>query len=512
MHLAKELDDKFGEVNEEVIWDAKSLEIFEKSKGLEKLQEVKVSDDLPDVPNSKTQAWKHQRRAYWFAKGLPSCYLNMDMGTGKSKVSVDLCINLGHRKTLIICPQAVIKDVWPGEFKVHGGEPVEILALGKKVRGRKMTVVQKTEEAEGFLRLHKNKRVVIIINYEAVWREPFATFAKGCGWDCVIMDEAHKLKSAGGKISMFCGQLGKKAGHRLCLSGTMMPHSPLDVYAQFRFLEPGIFGTSYAKFKQEYAVFGGFEGRQVVAYQNEELLNKKIMDITYRVGKEVLDLPEYHHIYRKFELPPAAQKIYDDLADTFYAELEDGEVTASNALVKLLRFQQITGGFLKLDDDSIKDVHDEKRNLLLDIMECLDLREPIPIFCKFQYDMDIVKAACLEQGRTCAELSGRMNQLAEWKAGGFDCIAVQIQAGGTGVSLVRARYCVYYSLGFSLGDYEQSLSRVHRPGQKRTVTYFHLLSEGTVDEIVYNRLQSRKNVVDGILDMGLHLGGKKGKK
>jgi len=54
-------------------------------------------------------------------------------------------------------------------------------------------------------------------------------------------------------------------------------------------------------------------------------------------------------------------------------------------------------------------------------------------------------------------------------------------------------------MGFNLGDYEQSLARVHRPGQERTVTYFHLTVPDSVDDKVYRALSSRKNVVDEVM-------------
>ncbi|HPK07479.1 MAG TPA: hypothetical protein PK773_06705, partial [Aminivibrio sp.] len=75
-------------------------------------------------------------------------------------------------------------------------------------------------------------------------------------------------------------------------------------------------------------------------------------------------------------------------------------------------------------------------------------------------------------------------------------------AGGVGISLVRARYCIYYSVGYSLGDYEQSLARIHRPGQDRPVLYVHLLAEDTVDERVYQALDTRRDVVETILEGG----------
>jgi SNF2 family DNA or RNA helicase len=108
-------------------------------------------------------------------------------------------------------------------------------------------------------------------------------------------------------------------------------------------------------------------------------------------------------------------------------------------------------------------------------------------------------------GRRYYELSGRINQLEDWKterpgdrpAG---VIAVQIRAGGAGVDLTRACYCVYYSLGFSLGDYDQSRRRINRPGQTRPVRFYHLIANDTVDEKVYAALKAKTDVVSHIMD------------
>ena len=78
-----------------------------------------------------------------------------------------------------------------------------------------------------------------------------------------------------------------------------------------------------------------------------------------------------------------------------------------------------------------------------------------------------IHEACAGLGIHSLELSGRRDELKRWQDGGAQVLAVQISAGGIGVDLTRARYSIYYSLSFSLGEYDQALSRVHRPGQTR---------------------------------------------
>src|SRR5207302_255726 len=89
---------------------------------------------------------------------------------------------------------------------------------------------------------HQQEALAFVLNYDSAWRSPFAEWALKQKWDLVVADEIHRCKAPGGKASRFLARLGKAARFRLGLSGTPMPHSPLDVYAYYRFLDPRIFG------------------------------------------------------------------------------------------------------------------------------------------------------------------------------------------------------------------------------------------------------------------------------
>jgi SNF2 family DNA or RNA helicase len=278
-----------------------------------------------------------------------------------------------------------------------------------------------------------------------------------------------------------------------------MPHSPLDVYAQFRFLSQTIFGPSFAAFRQKYAVMGGFQHKQVTGFQCVEELEALMRTITYRVSKDVLDLPPQTHVTYHCELSAEAQHIYRDLEEDFVAEVLDGRITASNAMVKLLRLQQVAGGWVKTDDGQHHRVDYAKEKLLADTLEDTGPAEPVVVFCRFHADLDAVHDAAKSAGYPSLELSGRRDELKRWQDGEAQVLAVQISAGGVGVDLTRARYSIYYSLSFSLGEYDQALSRVHRPGQSRPVEHVHLLVRNTVDTKIMRALEKRAEVVAAIL-------------
>ena len=429
--------------------------------------------------------------------------------TGKSKVVVDLVVNRGHGFTVIVCPLSVV-DVWPNQFLLHAADPVVVLPLKKR------PVAWRLKKLEKELALRKargdDRPFVAVMNFECFRTQAMASFLKKLALkgflELLVIDESHRIKSPGGKGSRVASKIGELVPWRLTLTGTPMPHSPLDVYAQFRFLDRNIYGWSFRRFKQRYAVMGGFRkgGRpmQVVGFRELEDLHEKFYSIAFRVKKEeVLDLPPFIHETRTCELDPESRRLYDTLEKEFVAQVKTGEVTVANALTKLLRLQQIANGFVRSDEQEVGEITEtgnEKEKLLLDIVEDLPNDEPVVVFCRFHHDLDVVKRACRSVDREPLELSGRVNELEEWQRGEAPILAVQIQAGGVGVDLTRAAYCLYWSVGFSLGDYEQSLARLHRPGQKRSVTYIHLVTAGTVEEKVMKSLVKKQNVIKSVLE------------
>ena len=426
--------------------------------------------------------------------------------TGKSKIAVDLVVNREAKLTLVVCPSSVV-NVWPKEFGIHAGREVRVLPL------RKGSVKKRAEQAEQAIRQSKatNTPLVLVINYESVWREAFSKMISKQDIDMMILDESHRIKSPGGKASTFCARLGRRANYRLCLTGTPTPHSPLDVYSQYRFLDPGIFGTSFARFRQRYAIMGGYGGYEIKGYQNTGEYESKFRSIAYNAGKDVLDLPEAVHTTRTFELGSKTRKLYQSLEKSLWAEIESGEITVTNALTKLLRLQQLTGGAVTDDEGNTTIVGTEKRDLLKDILQDLDPEEPVVVFARFRHDLDMIREVVEslpgkdeDSKRRYGELSGRQSDLTDRATmpENVDVLGVQIQSGGVGIDLTRARYAIYYSLGFSLGDYEQSQARIHRPGQDRSCVYMHLVAEGSVDEKVYGSLRARRKVIDDILNRG----------
>jgi superfamily II DNA or RNA helicase len=362
------------------------------------------------------------------------------------------------------------------------------------------------------------------------------------------------MRTMSGALAQWVNFTGKRIG----LTGTPLPQTPLDAYGIFRALDPGIFGGSWTSFKNRYSVANPHLPEMIVGYKNIAELAAKFFSVTYRPEID-LKLPGVTDITYEFDLEPKARAAYksidedlwadlsvftgkqtvsenwDELHDRLAELLESGAeteeiqavlekldatgggggrdtstVTPANVMVRLLRLQQLTGGTVIDDDGERVRVSTGKAELLAEVLEevgctpATDTHEPEPVivFCRFRSDLDAVREIATKAKLRYAEVSGRrhdgLSADAEMNPDA-DIVAVQIQSGGTGVDFTRARIMIWYSLGYSMSDYDQARKRLDRPGQKRPVLSIHLLASDTADMDVYTALDGRRAVVESVM-------------
>lgn len=499
-------------------WDSqRKPEILALVAQMEATARVIRGEQVSALPKSVHEPMPHQRLGASLIIESAGSYLAWDMGTGKTKSVIDAIVHAQMRHVLIACPKSVIGH-WGTEWVKHGSGDRRVVLLGRRKRtGGQISIAERAKLLNQALDLPEP--VLAVVNYEAVWRDELAAVVMAHGerhgWDLVVCDEAHRIKDPRGKASNFFNGLRPFARRRVGLSGTPIPSQPIDLFAQMRFIDPGIFGVGITEFKRLYCIEGPHH--EIVNYRNLDELRKRFHLVAHRVKKEeVLDLPELHDHVITVELGEEAQKLYDRMKSNFVSEWNGKPITITNVLVELLRLQQVTSGAVRFDEDeSATTVDTAKEDALEDLLGGIDRAEAVIVFCMFRHELAIIHRVCERLGRTSCELSGKRDELAEWQRpdeidpqdlseryGGVvpTVLAAQIQSGGEGVDGQRACYNVWLSTGFSYGKVSQSRSRSYRKGQERQCFYYTIVAENTVDQMVQKVLSKKGSRADQIVN------------
>ena len=400
-----------------------------------------------------------------------------------------------HR-VLIVAPLSIL-SVWEAEFAQFAAFDYALAVL----------TGDSAKKTDTLRHMNGAALQVAVVNYESAWRMEQELAAWGP--DLIVCDEGHKIKTHNISASKAMHRLGAKAGYRLLLTGTLITNKAIDVFSPYKFLNPTIFGTSFYAFRSRYFDMVGYGNHTPVLKKSMEAeLSARLHSIAYRAAKaDCLDLPETTDVVRQVELEPAARKIYRSLVKESFAELASGEVTAPNVLTRLLRLSQLTGGFLGSDENAaVQQISSAKLSAMEDILESAVAEgQKLVIIARF---LPEIRAICKElDGRglryACitGEVQDRAAQVAQFQNNPDVPVFVgQIATAGLGLTLTAASTMVFYSLDYSMSNYEQAKARIHRVGQRNPCTYIHLIAKGTVDEKVLTALRNKADLAKALVD------------
>ena len=484
----------------------------------------------------KTVPFAHQRTAFDKSANFKYAAYFMEQGTGKTKLVIDRSVYLYLNKkidaVLIICPKS-LTETWEEELATHCSLPITTSAeiavwnpsLTKKVIKEMEKVLYASAEILPFL----------IMNIEAV-RTPKGE--KLAHWFArhkrvhVVMDESSKIKTPSAKQTTAAISLAHACACRSIMTGTPVSNSPADYYSQINFLMPNPLGFgNFYSFRARYCVLenktitfrkpqrtkgGKFKKTRTIVEikgpKNAEELKRKLLPFSVFVKKkDCLDLPDKIYHKRHCQLTPDGKRLYSSVKQQILTEIEDGrELTVDIQLTKLLRLQQITGGFLPSDDD-IKAKAIPGRNPKLELL--LELFEQFPgptiIWARFKAEHVAIRRL-LESITTPDKIGEIVGQVKKdireqnrraFQSGAQHYLICTQACAGYGYTLTAAENEIYYSNTFSLEHREQSEDRAHRIGQDKHINIVDMLMPDTVDVKVHKALISKRNVADLLTDV-----------
>lgn len=399
------------------------------------------------------------------------------------------------RRMLIVAPLSIL-GVWRQEFERFAKFDFTLSML-------EGTLPKKTAALQA---LAGSGLQIAIVNYESAWRMEKELLAWGA--DLIVADEGHKLKTHNTHASKAMHRLGAKAKYRLLLTGTLITNKAIDVFSQYKFADPTIFGGSFYSFRSRYFDMQGYGGYTPVLKRSmEPELTERLHSIAFRATKEeCLDLPDTTDIYRHVTLEPAAAKLYRALVKDSYAELAQGEVTTAHVLTRLLRLSQLTGGFLNNDDGVTQTTSTAKLDMLDEIIEsAMEQEKKVVVIARFLPEIDAICKRLdkrkIAHSRLTGDTTDRDEQVIRFQTDPDTKVFIgQIATAGLGITLTAASIMVFYSVDYSMSNYEQAKARIHRVGQTQKCTYIYLVAQGTVDEKVLKALRDKADLARLLVD------------
>ena len=465
----------------------------------------------------KTKPFEHQAKVLKESWNRVNYAFFMEMGTGKSKVCID---NVGilyeQRKIdtfIVVAPKGVYRNWAKLEIPIHLPDRIaHNMVIWKPSPNKK--------EKEELLNLMAPPEClrIFIMNVEALstqkgvkFLEKLLLYSKAL----LAVDESTTIKSPKARRTKALIKLGKNALYRRILTGFPVTQSPMDLWAQCRFMDERLLGDggkSFHQFQYRYAIVkkrsvGTHSFNMVVGYRNLEQLTSILSGFSSRVlKKDCLDLPDKMYIQRNVSMTKEQKRIYNDLKEYAVAHLEDQEfMTANNVMTQLLRMQQVLSGHTKSDSGETITIGDNRINELLDCLE--EIEGKTIIWSRFRYDVIRIEAALAQMygnnsvvsyfGDTSDE--ARTTAIEQFQEGDAQFFVGNPQTGGMGITLTAAQNVIYFANSFDLAIRTQSEDRAHRIGQKNPVTYIDLICEGTIDERIVKALRNKMDIASMVM-------------
>lgn len=471
------------------------------------------------MDSSTPPPWAHQTLARERAQDLPWFALFMEMGTGKSRATIDILRDKINRekeflRTLIFCPPLVIPN-WRDEISKYSKIPPSHVHL---------LYGPQTKRLKEFIKLSSEPRI-FVTNYESLLM--FDLFSAFQRWmpQVLIFDESHRLKNMKAKRSKKAEELANPRStkpYTYLLSGSPVLNSPLDLFFQYKIMDGGAtFGSNFYAFQARYFRdhnAGMPSQRHFPDWRVKPGALGQINALLFRFGmrvekKDCLDLPEEVAVTIKCGMSQAQTKNYAEMRRDFVTFTESHEARADMALVKALRLLQITSGFLPMqalspEDDPTKLVYEynPKEKALEELLEELTPNAKVIVWATWKENYATIRKVCERLKVEFVEVHGEISAAGQRAAVDRfrDDPLVRVflghpGSGGIGINLTCAPYSIFYSRTFSLEQWLQARARNHRGGQTEKVTHFDLVCEDTIDEIVCKKLASKLDMSDKLL-------------
>lgn len=429
-----------------------------------------------------------------------------DCGIGKSLLALakfDALYDAGvARSLLVVCPLSVM-SAWEEEISKH---------TSFKCTKLKGPPIHKCKLLEGDAH-------IFLITYDSIAGRKDETTFEGL-WqkfrddNMIVCDEATMIKSIEAKRTKALISLCDDIKFSMFLSGTFIPQDLQDIFTIYRAMDGGdTFGENIYRARAYYMENINLRYPQWVLKEDtkKEFLSKLYLNAIRLKKENCLDLPE--KIYEKRYCPLTSEqgKVYNEIRISLFTDLDEEHISVSNVLAKLVKLQQIVGGFIYDDKKMAHDFPSNKYDLLGEILHQVE-DDKVVIYARYKRELqriaqylDTIDIQYVTFKGDISESQRKENLEHFRKDPNIKVFLAQISTGGYGLTLTEANHIIYFSMTFSLIDYLQSQDRIHRIGQTKTCVYHYLLTEDeqkiVIDKFIFDSVMKNVDVAKALADL-----------
>lgn len=480
---------------------AKDKNIVRQVRWLKDDEPVESYEPLPmpalTVPhNMLVQPYDYQKEGIAYALQKKRCIMGDEPGLGKTAQAIGTLTASGAFPALIICP-ASLKVNWQREFKKFGG--IDAVILDDYNRGVWHNMLR--------MKMQNGKPLcqVIITNYESlkkffvrrlIRQERFTM--KSIEFDerihlfrSVIIDESHKCKSNKTQQAKFVQGIAEGKEYVLELTGTPVVNNNEDLVQQLRIMGRLEDFGGYQKFVGRYC-----QGINKSSHVKELNMRLRTNCFFRRQKKDVLtQLPDKTRSYLVTEL--SNRREYMAAEKDVIKYLRDYQDADDEKLQRAIR------GDIMVRMNILKQVSARgKVESAVDIIHnTIDGGEKLIVFCFLKEVVAALKREFPKAVTVTGDDNDRQKQAAVDKFQQDEScklIILNYRSGGTGLTLTAASNVLFVEFPYTAADCEQAEDRAHRNGQKNAVMCTYLLGENTIDEYLYNLIQTKRAIANGV--------------
>lgn len=387
-------------------------------------------------------------------------------------------------KVLVIAPKRVAEDTWSTE--VDKWDHLKSLRISKIIGTPKQRINAINENADIYIVSRDNVKW-LVDNCFRYWK-----------WDMCVIDELSSFKNSKSQRFRALKKVRPHFKRIVGLTGTPAPNSLIDLWPQMYLLDGGErLGKTITGYKERFFYPGQHNGYVVYEWKlkenAEDSINKKISDICISMkAEDYLNMPKRIDNIIRIKLPDKTIKKYKEFSKDLVMELDnEEEITAVSAAVLTNKLLQFANGAIYNDDKEIIELHDEKIDKLLEIIDTSN-GKPVLVFYNFKHDKERIIKALAKKGIKDYQGLDSSEDIKNWNEGRIQVALLHPASAGHGLNLqYGGNIIIWFGLNWSLELYQQANARLYRQGQKESVIIHHLVAKNTVDEDVMQALENK---------------------